>query len=258
MARNHRIPAARVVGLLFCGAAAACLATPRAPTASEAGIDGVPPVATFSIVAYDPDTQELGVAVQSRFLGVGAVVPWAKGGVGAVATQAYANTTYGPRGLELMANGRSAQEALDALLKDDEGRDRRQVGIVDAKGGVATYTGPRCDAWAGGTKGDHFCVQGNILAGADVVEGMAKGFEHSESQDLGERLIDALDGGQKAGGDKRGMQSAALLIVHEGWGYAGFNDRYRDVRVDDHEHPIDELRRIYHLHQQTFRKPRGR
>jgi uncharacterized Ntn-hydrolase superfamily protein len=231
--------------LLSCALVAGCAAAPC-----------VEPVATFSIVACDPDTQELGIAVQSKFLGVGAVVPWAKAGVGAVATQSFANTTFGPRGLELLAQGKSPQEAIDELTRDDPGRERRQVGIVSAKGEAATFSGSQCMAWAGGQTGEHFCVQGNILAGEAVVEAMAKGFEESTGEDLGERLIDALAAGQAAGGDRRGMQSAALLVVHEGWGYAGLNDRYRDVRVDDHEKPIDELRRIYRLHKQVFPVPR--
>jgi len=216
----------------------------------------LPPVATFSIVAFDPDTQELGVAVQSRFLGVGAVVPWAKAGVGAIATQSFANTTYGPKGLELLAQGKTAQQVIEELTKDDRAKEQRQVGIVSAKGEAATFTGSKCMAWAGGQVGDHFCVQGNILAGEPVVEAMAKGFEESTGEDVGERMIDALAAGQAAGGDKRGMQSAALYLVHEGWGYAGFNDRYRDVRVDDHAKPIDELRRVYRLHKQAFPAPR--
>jgi uncharacterized Ntn-hydrolase superfamily protein len=245
------------LALLLCSATLHCSAPPSAaPRAPSSADPDAPPVATFSIVAFDPDTQELGIAVQSRFLGVGAVVPWAKAGVGAVATQSFANTTYGPKGLELLAQGKTAQQALDELLGADRQKEQRQVGIVSAKGDVATFTGSKCMAWAGGQAGEHFCVQGNILAGEAVVEAMAKGFEESTGEDLGERMIDALAAGQAAGGDKRGMQSAALLIVHEGWGYAGFNDRYRDVRVDDHEKPIDELRRVYRLHKQTFPAPR--
>jgi uncharacterized Ntn-hydrolase superfamily protein len=236
----------RSIALAFLAALAGC----AGPRATEA-----PPVATFSIVAFDPDTQELGVAVQSRFLGVGAVVPWAKAGVGAIATQSFANTNYGPAGLELLAQGKTPQEVIDLLTKDDKGKEQRQVGVVSAKGDAATFTGSKCMAWAGGQVGEHFCVQGNILAGEAVVEAMAKGFEESDGEDLGERLIDALAAGQGAGGDKRGMQSAALFVVREGWGYAGLNDRYRDVRVDDHEKPIDELRRIYELHRRTFPKP---
>jgi uncharacterized Ntn-hydrolase superfamily protein len=181
-------------------------------------------------------------------------VPWAKAGVGAIATQAFANTGYGPQGLELLAAGRTAQETIDALTGADARKERRQVGIVDKDGNAATFTGEGCTEWAGGRKGRHWCVQGNILAGQPVVDAMAKGFEESKG-DLGDRMIAALQAGQAAGGDKRGMQSAALLIVKEGGGYGG-NDRYRDVRVDDHDQPIDELQRIYALHKQTFRPRR--
>jgi uncharacterized Ntn-hydrolase superfamily protein len=215
-----------------------------------------PVVATFSIVAFDPETKELGVAVQSKFLAVGAVVPWAKAGVGAVATQAYANTTFGPKGLEGLARGEKPAELLERLLKEDPDREQRQVGVVDAQGRSATFTGKECSAWAGGVTGDHFCCQGNILAGESVVTEMAKAFRESKGE-LGERLIGALQAGQAAGGDRRGMQSAALLIVREGWGYAGLNDRYRDLRVDDHAAPIQELRRLYLLHREMF-SPRNK
>jgi len=216
--------------------------------------DGPAVVSTFSIVAYDPDTQELGVAVQSRFIAVGAVVPWARAGVGAVATQSFANTTFGPRGLELLAKGEKPDEILVKLLETDEGRESRQVGVVNAKGQAATFTGRKCLDWAGGVAEENFCCQGNILAGEDVVKGMAKAFKESAG-DLGGRLISALQGAQDAGGDRRGMQSAALLIVREGWGYGGFNDRYRDLRVDDHVEPIKELRRVYDLHRRIFPPP---
>jgi len=212
-------------------------------------------VATFSIVAYDPETQELGIAVQSKFIAVGAVVPWAQAGVGAVATQSFANTTYGPKGLELLAAGKTPEEAIRELTGADGDAGRRQAGIVDAKGRSATFTGEKCMAWAGGAKGENYCCQGNILAGEAVVAAMEKSFKESKG-DLGERLIAALQAGQDAGGDKRGMQSAALLIVREGWGYAGFNDRYRDVRVDDHPKPIEELKRVYSLHRKIFQKPK--
>lgn len=211
------------------------------------------PVATFSIVALDPKTEELGIAVQSKFLGVGAVVPWARAGVGAVATQAWANTSYGPRGLELLAKGMSAEDVVEKLTSADRGKQRRQVGIVDASGRAATFTGERCMEWAGGIARKNFCVQGNILAGEAVVKAMAKGFEAAEG-DLGDRLIAALEAGQEAGGDRRGRQSAALLIVKEKGGYGGYNDRYRDVRVDDHKTPIQELKRIYALHKRVFRQ----
>lgn len=232
---------------------AACAAPDRAPDPTSAD----PPVATFSIVAYDPDAQEWGVAVQSKFLGVGAVVPFAKAGVGAVATQAWANTTYGPRGLDLLAAGKSAQQVVDALTSADERAARRQVGVVDGKGDAATFTGEGCTEWAGGIAGEHYCVQGNILAGEEVVKAMAEAFESAEG-DLGDRMIAALHAGQAKGGDRRGMQSAALLIVKEGGGYGGFSDRYRDVRVDDHDEPIEELQRIYELHKRVFRRRRGR
>jgi uncharacterized Ntn-hydrolase superfamily protein len=213
-----------------------------------------PVVATFSIVAYDPDTQELGIAVQSRFIAVGSVVPWAKAGVGAVATQAYANTTYGPRALELLAKGETPEGVISKITEEDKQAAIRQVGIVSAKGASATFTGDRCNAWAGGVKGENFCCQGNILAGEDVVKNMAKSFQESKG-DLADRLLAALQAGQDAGGDTRGMQSAALLVVREGWGYGGFNDRYRDLRVDDHAEPIKELKRVLDLHRQIFPRP---
>jgi uncharacterized Ntn-hydrolase superfamily protein len=212
-------------------------------------------VATFSIVGYDPHTQELGIAVQSKFLGVGAVVPWAKAGVGAVATQSYANTTFGHKGLELMASGKTAQETMDELIRKDEGRAKRQVGIVDAQGNAATYTGEDCYDWAGGVTGNHFAAQGNILVGQETVEAMATTFEKGEGS-LAERLLKALDAGQQAGGDSRGKQSAALLVVKEEGGYGGYNDRAIDLRVDEHAEPIQELTRIFHLHQLYFEKPK--
>lgn len=216
---------------------------------------GEPVVATFSIVAYDPDTQELGVAVQSKFIAVGSVVPWAKSGVGAIATQSFANTAYGPKGLDLLAAGDEPDAVLKKITEADKKAAVRQIGIVDAKGRSATFTGEKCNAWAGGVRGENFACQGNILAGEDVVKNMAKSFRESKG-DLGERLIAALQAGQDAGGDTRGMQSAALLIVRDGWGYGGFNDRYRDLRVDDHAEPIKEMKRIYDLHREIFPKPR--
>ncbi|KAF0994986.1 DUF1028 domain-containing protein [Geobacillus sp. TFV-3] len=212
-------------------------------------------VATFSIVAFDSTTGELGIAVQSKFLGVGAVVPWAKAGVGAVATQSYANTSYGPRGLEWMAKGKSAQETLELLVADDSERDLRQVGIVDAKGRVATFTGKKCYPWAGGITGTNYAAQGNILAGEETVLAMGRMFEQTKGP-LAERLLKALQAGQAAGGDRRGQQSAALLVVKEGGGYGGYNDRYIDLRVDDHPRPIEELIRLYQLRQLYFEKPR--
>lgn len=208
---------------------------------------------TFSIVGYDPKTKELGIAVQSKFLGVGAVVPWAKAGVGAIATQAHANTSFGPEGLELMASGKNAQDTIDVLLSGDSDREVRQVGIVDANGQAATYTGKKCFDWAGGIAGTNFAAQGNILVGKETVEAIAITFEKSEGC-LAERLLAALDAGQEAGGDSRGKQSAALLIVKENSGYGGYNDRFIDLRVDDHPDPIKELIRIYHLQQLYFSK----
>lgn len=199
---------------------------------------------TFSIVAADPETGELGVAVASKFLAVGAVVPWARAGAGAVATQSYANTSYGPRGLELMAAGLSAEQALARLLADDPDRALRQVGVVDARGGAATFTGEGCHAWAGGRTGRGYAVQGNILTGPEVVDAMAAAFEQARGT-LAERLLAALAAGDAAGGDRRGRQSAALLVVKERGGYGGFNDRYVDLRVDDHPDPVRELQRLY-------------
>ena len=204
------------------------------------------PIATFSIVAWDSTTGDLGVAVQSKFFAVGSVVPWAKAGVGAVATQSFGNTTFGPRGLEMLAAGRTPGEVMEALLSDDEGRAQRQVGIVDAAGRSATFTGEGCMAWAGGQEGVHYAAQGNILTGPEVVAAISRAFESSTGL-LGDRLLAALDAGQAAGGDSRGMQSAALLVVRAGGGYGGFNDRWCDLRVDDAPNPFVELRRLYNL-----------
>lgn len=202
---------------------------------------------TFSIVARDIEAGELGIAVQSKFLAVGAVVPWARAGVGAIATQSWANTTYGPRGLELLANGLSASETLAQLTREDEGRALRQVGIVGLNGTPATYTGEECFPWAGGRAGEHYTCQGNILVGEETVLAMARTFEETSGH-LCDRLVAALAAGQAAGGDSRGQQSAALLVVREGGGYSGFNDRFIDLRVDDHPRPIEELHRILQLH----------
>ncbi|HZU70158.1 MAG TPA: DUF1028 domain-containing protein [Ktedonobacteraceae bacterium] len=202
---------------------------------------------TFSIVARDPNAGELGIAVQSKFLAVGAVVPWARAGVGAIATQAWANTTYGPSGLELLARGLSAQETIARLTAADDGRANRQVGIVAVHGEPATFTGDDCFPWAGGHTGEHYACQGNILVGEETVLAMARTFEQTDGH-LCDRLMAALAAGQAAGGDSRGQQSAALLIVREKGGYSGFNDRFIDLRVDDHPRPIEELQRILQLH----------
>ena len=203
-------------------------------------------VATFSIVGFGPETGELGVAVQSKFIGVGSVVPWAKAGVGAIATQSLANTSYGPEGLALLEKGYTAQEVIRILTDGDEDRGLRQVGIVDAKGNSATFTGENCYDWAGGKTGPNYAAQGNILVSEETVNAMADTFENSRGP-LAERLLQALDAGQEAGGDKRGRQSAAIYVVKENGGYGGYNDRYIDLRVDDHPDPIKELIRIYKL-----------
>ncbi len=231
---------------LFLGAAAAASVrtVPPAP-------DGIPPVATFSIVAADTVNGELGVAVASRFLAVGSVVPWAEAGVGAVATQAIANTAFGPEGLRLLAAGQDAPHALNQLLGGDPQPEIRQVGMVDAGGHSATFTGGRCESWAGGIRGPGFAVQGNFLAGEDVVRDMADAFQNTKGS-LAERLLAALQAGDKAGGDKRGKQAAALLVVKPRGGYRGGNDRYVDLRVDDAEDPVARLTRLYELHAKQF------
>jgi len=214
------------------------------------------PVATFSIAACDPETGEVGVAVQSKFIAVGSVVPWARAGVGAVATQSFANVTYGPRGLKLLQEGKSPTEAIKLLTTDDLNREKRQVGIISADGSSAHYTGKECFSWAGGKSGKNFTAQGNILAGEEVITAMAESFTGSAGKaPLAQRLIDALAAGQEAGGDRRGKQSAALLVARKNWGYGGDNDRFRDLRVDDHEHPIRELERIYRIHRKIFPRP---
>ena len=209
---------------------------------------------TFSIVGYDPEAQEWGIAVQSKFLAVGAVVPWAQAGAGAVATQSYANTSFGPNGLALMAQGYSADEALGQLIAGDEGSAHRQVGLVDAQGRAATFTGDECQAWAGGLTGTYYAAQGNILVSRATVEAMAKAFEEAEGE-LADRLVVALAAGQGAGGDRRGQQSAAVLVVRTEGGYAGYNDRYLDLRVDDDAAPIERLQALVDLHHLFFKPP---
>jgi uncharacterized Ntn-hydrolase superfamily protein len=206
---------------------------------------------TFSIVACDASANELGVAVQSKFLAVGSAVPWVMGGVGAIATQAWANTSYGPRAFALLEEGKSPLEIVMILTDSDDRRDDRQFGIVDASGRSATYTGAKCFDWAGGISGPGFAAQGNILASAAVVQAMADSFVRSSGY-LADRLVAALRAGQSAGGDRRGKQSAALYIAKPGGGYGGFNDRFVDLRVDDHGDPIEELARILELHKLYF------
>ncbi|UCC89255.1 MAG: DUF1028 domain-containing protein [Anaerolineales bacterium] len=214
---------------------------------------GSPRLSTFSIAARDPLTGDLGVAVQSKFMAVGSVVPWAQANVGAIATQSYANTSYGPRGLELLRGGLPAAETLARLTLEDEDRRLRQVGIVSATGEAAAFTGEECFSWAGHVIGDGYCCQGNILVSADTVHAMAHAFEGTTG-DLANRLVAALAAGQAAGGDRRGQQSAALLVVREGGGYAGYNDRLVDLRVDEHPAPIQELARLLDLYRLYFSK----
>lgn len=210
-------------------------------------------VATFSVVACDPEKREWGVAVQSKFLAVGALVPWAIADVGAIATQSWANTSYGPQGLELLKQGLSAQETLQRLIAEDPKPEVRQVGIVDARGGSATFTGKDCFIYAGGVHGTNYCCQGNILVSEETITAMEETFLTAEG-DLAEKLLKALDAGGNAGGDSRGKQSAALLVVKPGAGYGGFNDRYIDLRVDDHPEPIRELIRLHKLYRLYFYK----
>ncbi len=203
-------------------------------------------VNTFSIAAYDPERKEWGVAVASKYLAVGAVVPWAKAGVGAIATQSAVNISYGPKGLELLEQGKSAAEVVKLLTDEDKGRDFRQLGIVDANGKAASYNGTKCNPWAGSKGGKNYTCQGNLLAGEQVIDAMAKAFEESKGP-LAWRLMAALEAGDQAGGDKRGKQSAAILVVRAGAGPNGISDRYLDFRVDDHKDPVPELARILGL-----------
>ncbi len=210
-------------------------------------------VATYSIAACDLEAGQWGVATQSKFLGVGSVVPWAEPGVGAIATQAYANPRYGPDGLALLREGLSAQEVVERLAAADEGRDHRQLGAVDGQGRGATFTGGKCMDWAGGRTGPGYAAQGNILVSGETVDAIVETFEAAKGA-LAERLLDCLDAAQAAGGDRRGQQSAALLVVERDGGYAGLSDVLVDLRVDEHERPLEELRRIYVLHQAIFGK----
>jgi uncharacterized Ntn-hydrolase superfamily protein len=212
-----------------------------------------PLVATYSIAACDLDAGQWGVATQSKFLAVGSVVPWGEPGVGAIATQAYANPRYGPSGLALLREGLSPAEVVERLTSADDGRDHRQLGIVDREGRGATYTGTECLEWAGGRTGGCYAAQGNILVSEATIDAIAETFEAS-SGSLAERLLDCLDAAQAAGGDRRGQQSAALLVVEQDGGYAGLSDEVVDLRVDEHPRPLDELRRIYGMHQAIFGK----
>lgn len=212
---------------------------------------------TFSIVAWDGDAQpspEWGVAVASKFLAVGAVVPWARAGAGAIATQSYANLAYGRDGLDLLASGTGAQNTVKTLTAADDDRELRQLGIVDAAGRAATFTGSECFDWAGGHIGPGYCCQGNILVGPEVVNEMARAFESTEGE-LGARLLAALAAGDEVGGDRRGRQSAALTVVRDKGGYGGVVDRAVDLRVDDHDTPVPELIRLFELHRLYFPRP---
>jgi uncharacterized Ntn-hydrolase superfamily protein len=212
---------------------------------------------TFSIVAWDPNSEsgaEWGVAVASKFLAVGAAVPWAAAPVGAVATQALANLAYGPDGLVLLRAGKRADAVVAELTGADEEREHRQLGVVDAGGGAATYTGTECYDWAGGRTGDGYTCQGNILTGPEVVDAMCEGFENA-SGELAVKLLAALHAGDRAGGDKRGRQSASVMVVREGGGYGGTIDRAVDLRVDDHPDPVPELKRLFDLNRLYFPRP---
>ena len=211
-----------------------------------------PRVATYSIAACDLEAKQWGVAVQSKFLAVGSVVPWAEPEVGAIATQAYANPRYGPDGLALLREGLPASDVVERLVAEDEGRDERQVGVVDGQGRSASWTGPGCMDWAGHRTGDCYAAQGNILVGEETVAALAATFEANPRLPLVQRLVECLAAAQAAGGDRRGQQSASLLVVERNGGYASLSDVLVDLRVDDHARPIEELRRIYALHRSLF------
>lgn len=229
----------------------------------EPGVTRNAEVNTFSIVAWDADTGDFGVAVQSRFFGVGSVVPWGVADTGVVATQSWANTQFGPQGLEFMQRGKSAREALAEMLQLDEKREFRQVALVDKLGDVAVHTGRECQGFAGHKIGKHYAVQGNLLASERVLEAMEKAYLADKSDDMVklpfcDRLMNALKAGQEAGGDKRGMQSAAILVVRRNGGYGGFNDRFIDLRVEDSPTPIDELARLLEMHKTFYRNEHQR
>jgi uncharacterized Ntn-hydrolase superfamily protein len=216
-------------------------------------------VATYSICACDLEAQQWGVAVQSKFLAVGSIVPWAKPLVGAVATQAWANPRYGPEGLALLRDGLSAEEVVERLTSADEKRAERQLGVLDRKARGAAYTGEDCKDWAGHRTGAGYTAQGNILVSGETVDALAETFQSTAGRPLADRLLDCLDAAQAAGGDNRGQQSAALLVVGPEQGFAGLSDVFVDLRVDDHERPLEELRRIFGIHQELFGKtPRSR
>jgi uncharacterized Ntn-hydrolase superfamily protein len=211
-----------------------------------------PVIATYSIAACDLEARQWGVAVQSKFLSVGSVVPWAEPEVGAIATQAYANPRYGPNGLALLREGLSAAEVVERLTEEDEESDVRQLGVVDGEGRSASWTGSQCNEWAGHLNGPGYAAQGNILVGAETVTALAETFEANASLPLAQRLLECLAAAQAAGGDRRGQQSASLLVVERDGGYASLSDTVVDLRVEDHARPIEELRRLYGLHRLLF------
>jgi uncharacterized Ntn-hydrolase superfamily protein len=215
---------------------------------------GSPPLATYSICACDLEAGRWGVATQSKFLAVGSIVPWAEARVGAIATQSYANPRYGPEGLDLLREGMSAGDVVERLTSADPDRSLRQLGVVDGQGRAATYTGEGCHAWAGGRTGEGYAAQGNILVSGETVAALAETFEATAAKTLAERLLDCLDAAESAGGDSRGRQSAAVLVVEQDGGYAGLCDTLVDLRVDDHSDPLAELRRLYRLHDALFGK----
>jgi uncharacterized Ntn-hydrolase superfamily protein len=246
----------RRVGLLLLTLLGLPLAAGLLPAGSlpePGGAELSEPIHTFSIVAYDPDSKQWGVGVASRVLAVGSVVPSARAKVGAVATQASTNASYGPRGLELLAQGKSAEEVVKTLTDADKGAPIRQLGVIDAKGNAAAFTGERCGKYAGHKTGKHYACQGNLLAGEAVVTDMAKAFEENKGP-LAWRIMAAMEAAEKAGGDKRGKQSAAILVVREGSGRGGYGDRWIDLRVDDHKEPVAELARILSL---RLRRPKA-
>jgi uncharacterized Ntn-hydrolase superfamily protein len=212
----------------------------------------LPPVATYSLCACDLDAGQWGVVTQSKFLAVGSIVPWAEPGAGAIATQSFANWRYGPDGLALLRQGLTASDVVERLTSADDDREQRQLGVVDAQGGSATFTGSGCHGWAGGRAGRGYTAQGNILVSGETVDALAETFERTAGRPLTERLLDSLAAAQAAGGDRRGQQSAALLVVERDAGYAGLSDVLVDLRVDDHPQPIEELRRLYAMHQALF------
>jgi len=213
---------------------------------------GRPIVATYSLCACDLEAGQWGVVTESKFLAVGSIVPWAEPGAGAIATQSFANWRYGPDGLALLRQGLSASEVVERLTAADDDREQRQLGVVDAQGGSAAFTGSGCHGWAGGRNGHGYAAQGNILVSAETVDALAETFEATAGKPLTERLLESVAAAQAAGGDRRGQQSAALLVVERDGGYAGLSDVLVDLRVDDHPRPIDELQRLYDMHWALF------